>query len=166
MTALRGGLRAGGLKDGGRRPLVEPDGAGQLFAPERNQSVYCRCMSAPVLPSPAAAAVLTKAVLRAAERLGLRNRDLAAILGASEASISRLSGSRRIEPESKEGELALLFLRLFRSLDALVGGDEGAARSWLHAANHHLGGVPAQLIHRAEGLVDVVQYLDAMRGKL
>jgi len=123
-------------------------------------------MSAPALPAPAADAVLTKALLRAAGRLGLRNRDLALILGASESSISRLGRQRRIQAESKEGELALLFLRLYRSLDALAGGADETARSWLTAPNDHLGGVPAELIRRAEGLVDVVQYLDAMRGKL
>jgi len=43
---------------------------------------------------------------------------------ASEASVSRLQTGRGLDPETKEGELALLFLRLYRSLDALVGGDE------------------------------------------
>jgi hypothetical protein len=57
-------------------------------------------------------------------------------------------------------------VRLYRSLDALVGGDDSQARAWLHAENAHLGGVPAQLIRRVEGLVDVIQYLDAMRGRL
>jgi len=110
--------------------------------------------------------VLTKAVRSAAGRLGLRNRRLAEVLGTSEASVSRLSTGRTIDPESKEGELALLFLRLFRSLDALVGGDEARARAWLGAENMHLGGVPAERIRRVEGLVDVVQYLDALRGRL
>ena len=117
-------------------------------------------------PLPAPAAVLTKAVLRAAEQLGLRNRELAQVLGSSEASVSRLSGRRAIEPDSKEGELALLLLRLFRSLDALVGGDTAKARAWLQAENTHVGGVPATRIRTVEGLVDVVQYLDAMRGRL
>ena len=112
------------------------------------------------------AGVLTRAVLSAAVRLGVRNRQLAEILGTSEASVSRLSSRRLLEPESKQGELALLFLRLFRSLDALVGGDETKARAWLHAENSHLAGVPAQLIRRVEGLVDVVQYLDGMRGRI
>src|ERR1041385_2151046 len=66
--------------------------------------------------------VLAKAVLSASNRLGLRNRQLAAVWGSSEASISRLSAGRGLDPETKEGELALLFLRLYRSLDALVGG--------------------------------------------
>jgi hypothetical protein len=115
---------------------------------------------------PAPDRVLTKAVRSAAGRLGLRNRRLAEVLGTSEASVSRLSTGRTIDPESKEGELALLFLRLFRSLDALVGGDEARARAWLGAQNMHLGGVPAERIRRVEGLVDVVQYLDALRGRL
>lgn len=117
-------------------------------------------------PSAEPAAVLTKALLAGARMLGLRNRELAAVIGASEASVSRLSGSRLIDPASKEGELALLFLRLFRSLDALVGGDESKAREWLNAENVHLGGVPAERIRQVEGLVEVVQYLDSMRGRL
>ena len=119
----------------------------------------------PELAAPAAS-VLARAVLSAAERLDLRNRDLAAVLGSSEASISRLQHSRVLNPESKEGELALLFLRVYRSLDALVGGDDAKARLWLHANNDHLRGVPAERIRTVEGLVDVVQYLDAMRGRL
>lgn len=125
-------------------------------------------MSAPVRPSvlPDPAPVLAKAVLSAAGRLGLRNRQLAAVIGSSEASISRLQHGRGLDPDTKEGELALLFLRLYRSLDALVGGDDDKARRWLSSENAHLGGVPAERIHTVEGLVDVVQYLDAMRGRL
>ena len=115
---------------------------------------------------PQAADVLSRATLAAAERLDLRNRQLAAVIGSSEASVSRLRSGRGLDPATKEGELALLFLRLYRSLDALVGGDDAKAREWLHADNHHLGGVPADRIRTVEGLVDVVQYLDAMRGRL
>ena len=117
-------------------------------------------------PAPDPASVLTRATLAAAQRLGLRARELAAVIGASEASTSRLKGARRLDPASKEGELALLFLRLFRSLDALMGGDEARARAWLRAENTHVGGVPAERMRTVEGLIDVVQYLDAMRGRL
>jgi len=124
-------------------------------------------MSHPALTArPDPAIVLAKATLGAAERLGIRNRQLAAVIGSSEASVSRLRSGRGLEPDSKEGELALLLLRLYRSLDALVGGDDAKARDWLHAANDHLRGVPAERIRTVEGLVDVVQYLDAMRGRL
>ena len=117
-------------------------------------------------PGPEAALVVAKAALSAADHLGLRNRHLAAVIGSSEASVSRLRTGRGLDPTSKEGELALLFVRLYRGLDALVGGDDAAARAWLHASNLHLSGIPAERIATVEGLVDVVQYLDAMRGRL
>jgi hypothetical protein len=117
-------------------------------------------------PAVAPDAVLAKAVLNAAARLELRQRQIATVLGASEASISRLARGRGIDPSSKEGELALLFLRLYRSLDTLVGGDDAQARAWLEAKNDHLGGAPVERIASVQGLLDVVQYLDAMRGRL
>ncbi len=116
------------------------------------------------IQAPEAAGVLTRAVLAAAERLGVSQSGLARILGVSEASISRLSGGRRIEPATKEGELALLFLRVYRSLDAMVGGDDEKARLWLHSENDPLAGIPYERLQMVEGLVDVAGYLDAMRG--
>lgn len=115
---------------------------------------------------PDPAAVVAKAALAAAERLRLTSRHLATVIGVSEASVSRMQHGRGVDPASKEGELALMFVRLFRSLDALVGGDDAKARTWLEAMNDHLGGVPAERIRTVEGLVNVVQYLDAMRGRL
>jgi len=109
--------------------------------------------------------VLTKALLRAAELMELSSANLARILGVSEASVSRLvSGSRTVDPDSKEGELALLLVRVYRSLDALVGTDAGQRKAWLHSPNRALNGRPVELIQRADGLVSVVNYLDAMRA--
>ena len=115
---------------------------------------------------PDAAQVLAKAAVNAASRLGLRHKQLAEVIGTSEASVSRLRSGRGLDPANKEGELALLFLRLYRSLDALAGGDDEKARDWLHSMNDHVGGIPADRIRTVEGLVDVIQYLDAMRGRL
>ena len=114
---------------------------------------------------PAAAAVLTKATLRAAELLGLSSAALAQVLGVSGASVSRLGQRRQIDPASHEGQCAILLVRVFRGLDALVGGTENC-RAWLGAENTDLGGVPAELIRTVQGLVHVTQYLDAMRGKV
>jgi hypothetical protein len=113
------------------------------------------------------AGVLTRAVLRASQILGLAQKNLAGVLGVSPASLSRLyKGSRLIDPRGKEGEIALIFLRVFRSLDALMGGSQDKSRKWLHAENVHLGGAPIQLMETVPGLVHVVEYLDAMRGHL
>ena len=110
--------------------------------------------------------ILTDAVLRAAAEFSWPKARLARTLGVSAASLSRLGRTRTIAPESKEGELAILFLRAFRGLDALLGGDATRCRSWLSSHNSHLGGTPAELMQTVEGLVRVAQYLDAMRGKV
>jgi transcriptional regulator with XRE-family HTH domain len=116
-------------------------------------------------PRPSANTVVAKALERAAERLGLSDREVAAIVGVSPSSISRLfHGARTLDPDSKEGELALLLLRVFRSLDGLLGGHDEQSRQWLRAENHHLSGVPADLLQTAHGLVRVADYLDALRG--
>jgi hypothetical protein len=115
-------------------------------------------------PGPSAGPVLTRAALRAAERLGLAQKELASLLGVSPSTVSRF-GQRPLDPRSKEGELAVLFVRLYRSLDALVGGQDEAARRFMHADNSHLGGPPARLVQTVTGLVHVLEYLDAMRGK-
>lgn len=113
------------------------------------------------------ACVLTKALCNAANRLGLAQRELATLVGVSEATGSRLyQGKKLISPREKTGELALLLIRSFRSLSAILGGDPEKCRLWFHSENAHLGGIPARLVLRTEGLVAVTNYLDVMRGKL
>ena len=116
---------------------------------------------------PAAATVLSKAVVRAARLLGFTQRDAARILGVSDATASRLfAGRYALSPQrAKEWELALLFVRLFRSLDALWGHDE-AARAWLVSDNLALAARPVDLVGSIEGLLRVVDYLDQARGRL
>lgn len=124
-------------------------------------------MSARTLTRPATSQdTLSKAVVRAASLLGLKQSQLAGILGISTASTSRLvAGDYQIQPNRKEWELALLFVRLFRSLDALLGHGE-QAHTWLNSRNLALGGVPADMLTSTEGLVRVLHYLDAYRGRI
>jgi hypothetical protein len=118
-------------------------------------------------PRPAEGPVLTKAAIRAADALDVTAKMLAAVIGVSEATVSRMRrGEFALEKGSKPFELAVLFIRLFRSLDAIVGGDEAVARAWLRNANTALGGVPAEKIRTIPGLVDVIAYLDARRAPL
>jgi hypothetical protein len=110
--------------------------------------------------------VLTKATLRAASLLGMTDAELAAVLGVSGSSVSRLRAGRTIDAREHEGQCALLFLRVFRSLDSLLG-DVTSCKNWLRGENKHLGGVPAELMCSSiVGLVNVTRYLDALRGKV
>ncbi len=113
------------------------------------------------------AAVLSTAVVRAADFLDLPNAALARALGLSQASISRLRNGRfMISPGTKEFELAQLFLRLFRGLDAITGSDDRASRSWLRTCNLVLNGRPIDLLQTVTGLTTVLQYVDSRRAPL
>lgn len=104
---------------------------------------------------------------RAADLLGLTNAALARTIGVSEATASRLrAGNYMLEPGTKPYELALLLVRLFRGLDAVVGGDEASLRSWMVTANQALRGVPRDLVQTAAGLVAAVDYVDAARARV
>jgi hypothetical protein len=108
---------------------------------------------------------ITKALLRAADRLGLSNKIVGSILGLSEATVSRMgNGAYTLPPDSKPLELSLLFVRLYRSLDAITGGDDTVARAWLRNDNTALGAAPLTLVQTVPGLVNVIAYLDARRA--
>lgn len=124
-------------------------------------------LSHQIARNPEAGVVLTKAALRAADRLGLSGRQLADIVGVSEATVSRWKrGESLLEPGSKPFELAALLVRTFRSLDAITGGDEAVARRWLAAPNTALAARPMERMTQVQGLVDVTTYLDARRAPL
>jgi len=107
-------------------------------------------------------AVLAKALVSAGRDLGLTQAEVGAVIGRDRTALSRAA----IDPESKSGELALLLIRAYRALFVLVGGDPAQMRHWWHTPNHHLAGAPVELVRNVQGLLRVVEYLDAMRGKL
>ena len=116
-------------------------------------------------PVPAEGAVVTKAALNAAERLGLTSKALAEVIGVSEATVSRMrSGSYTLAPGQKAFELALLLARLYRSLDAITGGDDRVAAAWLRNRNTVLDAEPLAAIRTVPGLMHVIEYLDARRA--
>ena len=115
--------------------------------------------------SQAARQTLTDATLKASTLLQVSQAELARILGLSPASISRMaSGRYLLDPDSKEWQLAALFIRLFRSLDSITGGNDEVSRQWLRNHNTALGAAPLSLLGEITGLVSVVQYLDASRA--
>ncbi|RAZ89961.1 transcriptional regulator, XRE family protein [Mesorhizobium hawassense] len=123
-------------------------------------------MQRPVAAATAAEnAVITKATLRAADLLDITAKTLALVIGVSEATVSRMRKQEfLLERGTKPFELAVLFVRLFRSLDAIVGGDETVARAWLKNPNTALDGAPLEKILTIAGLVDVIAYLDSRRA--
>ena len=106
--------------------------------------------------------VLTRALVQAGKQLGLTQAELGIVVGRDRTALSRGS----IEPDTKTGELALLLIRAYRSLHVLVGGEPAQMKHWMHTENLHVGGVPAALVRTVPGLIRVVEYLDAIRGRV
>ena len=107
--------------------------------------------------------VLIEALVNAGKALGLTQAETGSIIGKGRTAISR---REPLAPDSKSGELALLLIRCYRSLFVLVGGDGEPMRHWMHTNNRHTGGVPAEQVRSVQGLARVVEYLDAIRGKV
>jgi uncharacterized protein (DUF2384 family) len=113
------------------------------------------------LPTKSDAQLVAQACGRAAQALGLSREELSAVVGKHRTTIDRTG----LDPKTKEGELALLLLRVYRSLHALYGGDPVLMRHWMEQPNHHLSEQPPRsLLARIEGLNRVANYLDALRG--
>ncbi|WP_458792575.1 antitoxin Xre/MbcA/ParS toxin-binding domain-containing protein [Yoonia sp. MH D7] len=111
--------------------------------------------------------VLTKAMMRAADRLGMSGKQLSDVIGLSAAQISRMkNGEAALSEASKPFELSALLVRVFRSLDAIVGGDERAIKLWMTSQNTALNGRPIDRMISVQGLADVVTYLDARRAPI
>jgi len=111
--------------------------------------------------------VLTTAVSRIAACWKLTNEQLGAVLGISPATASRLkSGTFELDRSSKAFELGQYLVRLFRSLDALMGSDDAASMSWLRSPNLDLDGRPIDLIRSIRGLGAVTNYVDDYRAQV
>lgn len=115
---------------------------------------------------PAADAVLAKALLKAAQQLGLKPIEIANVLGIHRTAISRLKKNPSIQPTTKQGELAILFIRIARALFALTGGDKEVSYHFMRTHNKATKGIPAEQITNIQGLMTVLQFVDALRGKV
>lgn len=110
--------------------------------------------------------VLAKAVLNAAEQLGLKQTELAAVLGKDRTGISRLKKKLILDPNSKQGELALLLIRIARALFALTDGDKEWIQHFMRNENKLTGGVPVEQVSSIQGLMSVLRVVDGLRGKV
>jgi hypothetical protein len=118
-------------------------------------------------PKPDRAVALSTAIVRIAEFWSLNNAKLGLILGLSAPTISRLKrGATELDPASKSFEAGQFLLRLFRSLDALLGSDDAAARRWLDTPNLDLGGKPIEKLETMRGLIELCDYVDFHRARV
>ena len=111
--------------------------------------------------------VLTKAICNLSKYYSLSGKDLSDIIGVSESSATRINqGKKFISSNTKEGEICLLLLRVYRSLNAMLGNNHEKAKLWLNSKNKYFNKKPIDEIKTISGLISVLNYLDAMLGKL
>lgn len=117
--------------------------------------------------TPDRGSTLSSAISRIAEFWGLSNAKLGAILGLSAPTISRMKrGETTLDPASKSFEAGQFLVRLFRSLDAMLGSDDGAAKRWLETPNLDLDAKPIDEIETMRGLIAVCDYVDFYRARV
>ena len=115
-------------------------------------------------PNPNENITLIKAFNNSCKALGLSRDQASSILGVDPATLAR-NKNKGFDPSSKTGELCLQLVRLYRSLYAIAGGDDGFMKHWLNTNNRALSAKPVELLSTITGLVRINLYLDAMRGK-
>jgi|TARA_A100001391_G_scaffold205463_1_gene207441 transcriptional regulator with XRE-family HTH domain len=107
--------------------------------------------------------VLATALLNAGTQLNLNHSELAAVLGLHRSAISRLKQNRQLKPDSKQGELALMLIRIHQALHALNDGNLPWMQHFMHSPNHLTGQVPAHQIQNIEGLFKVMLCVEALQ---
>lgn len=108
------------------------------------------------------AAVLGKSVLRAAKLLSLSQSQLAIVLDMDVEAITQLQNQPELDPNSKQGKLALLLIRLYQALHALTGGDQAAMKIFLTSENRVTSGIPIHQIETMSGLISVLNFVEAL----
>ena len=110
--------------------------------------------------------VLAKAVLNAAKQLDLKQTQLAGILGVHRTFISRLKRNPELDPASQQGELAILLIRIFKALYVLADGDVAYICHFMNTPNRVTGGIPVQQMESISGLLNVLNFVEAIRQKV
>jgi hypothetical protein len=110
--------------------------------------------------------VLAVALENLKDILAISFEDLGKIIRIHRNTLREWFYNKHIDPQSAEGELSLLLIKVYRSLYALNGGNIDAIKHWLHTDNRHLKGCPFEIMKTVLGLSRVVIYLDAIRGKI
>ncbi|WP_216072436.1 antitoxin Xre/MbcA/ParS toxin-binding domain-containing protein, partial [Acinetobacter baumannii] len=101
-----------------------------------------------------------KAVLSSAKQLGLTQEQLAIVLNLD--SMETLN-SLELDPDSSQGELAIILIRIAISLDALTGGETKWMQHFMKSPSKLTKGIPIEQIQTTEGLTTVLNVTEGLR---
>lgn len=109
--------------------------------------------------------VLAEALLKTAERLGLKQVQLASVIGVELAIINQMETNPVLDPTSQQGKSALSLIRLYQALHGLTGGDPVWINHFMNSQNTITGDIPIQQIQTKNGLVKVLEFVEALSVK-
>ena len=101
--------------------------------------------------------VLAKVLLNTADQLGLKQAQVASVIGVHRSSISRLKAKPILDSATKQGELALLLIGIYRAVYALNGGDPEWIHHFMNSYNDTTREVPIKQIQNIYGWVMVLR---------
>ena len=113
--------------------------------------------------------IIAKTLENTSKLYSIPQSDIAKVLHMSSSAFSKAKkhNSNTFSPDTTTGELALYFIKIIRSLDAIYGGNESICKKWLTSENNDLNGSkPLDLMQSVKGLVLVMNYLDYYRGRV
>lgn len=105
------------------------------------------------------AVVLAGATVRAGQALGLTPNRTAALIGYDQADVAQ-----GLDPLSNPGKRALMLIRVFQSLDALLGGNQEMILTWMNSHNDYFSAAPVDLIDQDQGFGRVLSYLENIQN--
>jgi uncharacterized protein (DUF2384 family) len=122
---------------------------------------------ADAIPQQSDAELVTHAFVEAGRELGFTLAQMASVIGVSESTMKNYSRGAATIGSAKDQELSLGFIRVYRALFAILGGNREQIRHWMKTPNRHLNNqVPTDLAGNYQGLAELNVYLDAMRGRV
>lgn len=110
--------------------------------------------------------VLTKASWKAAELLGLKPEQFVRILHLECLDMNLSEASLMFDSNSKQGEIALILIRIYKALYHLNGGDIKWMHHFLNSPNLLTGGIPMAQLESMSGLLSVLNTVESLQHKV
>lgn len=110
--------------------------------------------------------VFTRAMLAAADHLGMTDNEVVAATGISHAQLFRMRNNKdSLSPHSPLWDKAWLLIRLQQEVSEYCHRDRETMRWWLHRPCRTLRCVPSQRLKRSGGLEWIIENLERLKSE-
>jgi len=107
--------------------------------------------------------ILTEASWKAAENLGLKPEQFLKILHLQCVDMNLSETTIVLDPDSKQGEIALILIRIYKAIFNLSGGDIEWIHHFLNSPNLLTGGIPIEQLESMSGLLSVLKTVESLQ---